>query len=146
MDLPEFNEVGDWPGEVHQASLEDVVVRFGAGTQRRVNLGARLRHIYGLTRQTGFLARLIVFESFVTAKPEPGDVDLFILMEDDFDVAQVTGDAKMLFDHSVAQVHFGASIFWLRTLSALGGAQTAVGYWRLKRDGGSRGIVEIVSE
>ncbi|MCH8870468.1 MAG: hypothetical protein IIC85_12210 [Chloroflexi bacterium] len=146
MDLPGFNEIGDLPGDVHEASLEDVVARFGVGTQRRVNLGIRLQGIHRLALQTGFLARFIVFGSFVTAKPEPGDVDVFMLMEDDFDVARVTGDAKMLFDYPVAKVHFGASIFWLRGVSTLGGEQYTIDSWQYKRDGGWRGIVEIVSE
>ena len=144
--LPDFNEIGDLPDDVHEASLEEVIFRFGAGTQQRITLGERLRAINGLARQTGFLARFTVFGTFVTAKSEPGDVDIFMLMEDDFEVAQITGDAKILFDHPVAQVYFGASIFWIRRQSALGGEQAAIANWQYKRDGGSRGIVEIVAE
>ena len=52
----------------------------------------------------------------------------------------------MLFDHAAAQAHFGASVFWLRRLAALGGEQETIEYWQVKRDGGRRGIVEIVPE
>jgi hypothetical protein len=34
---------------------------------------------------TGYLYRFTGFGSFVTAKPEPGDIDVFILMDDGFD-------------------------------------------------------------
>jgi len=52
----------------------------------------------------------------------------------------------LLFDHAAAQAHFGASVFWLRRLAALGGEQETIEYWQIKRDGGQRGIVEILSE
>ena len=91
-------------------------------------------------------AGFVVFGSFVTTKPEPNDVDVFLLMPDSFDADRVTGEARLLFDHAVAQAHFGASVFWLRRLAALGGEEAAVADWQIKRDGSLRGIVEIVLE
>jgi hypothetical protein len=38
----------------------------------------------------------------------------------------------------------GASIFWIRRLAASEGEEATVAYWQLKRDGGQRGIVEVV--
>lgn len=67
-------------------------------------------------------------------------------MEDTFDVAQLTGESRLLFDHASAQARFGASVFWLRRLAALDGEQTTIDYWQIKRDGRHRGIVEIVPE
>jgi hypothetical protein len=60
---------------------------------------------------TSHLARCVVFGSFVTAKPFPNDVDVFLLMEDTFDVSQLTGEARLLFEHAVAQTRFGTSVF-----------------------------------
>jgi hypothetical protein len=42
----------------------------------------RLEHIYALAKASEHLARFIVFGSFVTAKPAPNGVDIFLLMED----------------------------------------------------------------
>jgi len=92
---------------------------------------------------TGHLKRFIVFGSFVTATPEPNDVDLFLVMDDTFDLSQVTGEARLVFDHPAAQAHFGASIFWLRRLAALPNEDEAVLGWQVKRDGTRRGIVEV---
>jgi hypothetical protein len=47
-------------------------------------------------------------------------------MEDTFDMGQLTGEARVLFDHAAAQAHFGASVFWLRRLAALGGEELGV--------------------
>ena len=86
---------------------------------------------------------MIVFGSFVTSKPDPNDVDLFLLMDDTFEVATVVGEARLVFDHAAADAHFGASVFWIRRLAALEGEHAAVEYWQVKRDGQRRGIIEI---
>ena len=99
--LPDLNEDGDLPPGVHRATLGDVVHRF-ATTARRAALARRLQRIYQLARSTGQLVRFIVFGSFITAKPEPNDVDIFLLMEDSFDVRQVSPEARLVFDHSAA--------------------------------------------
>jgi len=144
--LPSFNKNVDLSVGIHRASLKETLKRFGTKTVKRKVLGLRLERIYRLVSETGQLARFIVFGSFVTSKPEPNDVDVFILMEDTFDVNQLTGEARLIFDHAAAQTHFGASIFWIRRLAALNGEQATIEYWQIKRDGKQRGIVEIISE
>jgi hypothetical protein len=84
-------------------------------------VGLRLQRIYNVARATGHLARCVVFGSFVTAKLLPNDVDVFLLMEDTFDVSQLTREARLLFEHMVAQTRFGASVFWLRRLALVDG-------------------------
>jgi hypothetical protein len=87
-----------------------------------------------------------VFGSFVTAKADPNDVDVILLMEDSFDLAAVTGEAALVFQHMEADAHFGASVFWTKRSVALGGAQAMIEYWQARCEGGQRGIVEIVGE
>lgn len=89
------------------------------------------------------MKRFVVFGSFVTAKPEPNDVDVILIMHDTFDLAQVTGEARLIFDHAAAQAHFGASVFWLRGPAALPDEEEAIASWQLKRDGTRRGIMEV---
>jgi len=95
---------------------------------------------------TGQLARFVVFGSFVTAKAEPNDIDIILLMEDTFDLATVTGEAALVFQHLEAQARFGASVFWTRRSGAMGGEQAMIEYWQVRRQGGHRGIVEILPE
>ncbi len=73
-------------------------------------------------------------------------MDIFLIPEDGIDIAQVWGEARLWFDHLVAQAHFGASVFWVRRLAALGGEAETVTHWQIKRSGERRGIVEIVKE
>ena len=87
-----------------------------------------------------------MFGSFVTAKVDPGDVDVFLLMEDTFDSKQVRGEAAIIFDHLAGQNVEGASIFWIRRQAAIGGEQAAVEHWQLKRDKTRRGVVEVIND
>jgi uncharacterized protein DUF6932 len=141
--LPSIAETGDLPQGVHHASLREVLIQFGEATTKRKLIGMRLDRVYQLAVGTGHMKRFIVFGSFVTAKPDPNDVDVFLVMHDTFDLNQVTGEARLVFDHPAAQAHFGASIFWLRQLAALPGEEEAVLGWQLKRDGTRRGIVDV---
>lgn len=142
--LPEFTNEGDLPVGVYRATLEETLTRFGDSSSGRRIVAARLRKIHHLIIATGHLARCVVFGSFVTNKDEPNDVDLIFVMDDSFDVSVISGEAALLFDHQVADSHFGASIFWVRRLAALGGEQAMIEFWQRRRDGKLRGIVEIV--
>jgi hypothetical protein len=146
MALPAFNAEGDLPPGVYRAVLSEVLERFGHGSVQRRVVSDRLTRVYQLVAATGQLARFIVFGSFVTAKDEPNDVDIVLLMEETFDLASVTGEAALVFQHMEADAHFGASVFWTRRSGAIGGEQAMIEYWQVRREGGHRGIVEIVRE
>jgi hypothetical protein len=142
--LPPFNEEGELPPGVHRATLAETLERFGKGSLRRRAVAERLSRIYRLVSSTGQLARFVIFGSFVTAKSQPNDVDVVVLMEETFDLPCVSGEARLVFDHMQAVAHFGASVFWMRRGGALGGEQAMLEYWQVRRDGGLRGIIEIV--
>jgi hypothetical protein len=59
-------------------------------------LADRLERIYRLATQTGHVARFVVFGSFVTDKPEPNDVDVFMIMDDNFDMRSLVGEPRLL--------------------------------------------------
>jgi len=146
MALPPFNADGDLPIGVHRATLQEVMSRFGVQTAQRQAVALRLERIYRLAIASGPVARFVVFGSFVTDKLDPNDVDVFMLLENAFDGNALSGEAKVLFDHPASQAHFGASIFWLRRLTAFSGEQAAVEDWQTKHGGGRRGIIEIIED
>jgi Family of unknown function (DUF6932) len=135
---PDFDRNGDLPVGIYQATLSEVIAHFGTSTLQRRMVAQRL------ARSTGQLARFIIFGSFVTAKREPNDVDIFMLMEDTFEAQQVTGEAAMIFDHLAAQHSEGASIFWIRRMAAIDGEEAALQYWQITREQTTRGIVEVM--
>jgi predicted nucleotidyltransferase len=143
---PEFDDNGDLPVGIHQGTLAEVLQHFSTGNVQRRLMGQRLERIHKLTTSTGQVARFVVFGSFVTAKPTPGDVDIFLLMENSFDANQVQGEAAVIFDHLAVQTMEGASVFWIRRLAATDGEQKALEHWQLKRDKTRRGIVEVIRD
>jgi hypothetical protein len=141
---PDFDDEGDLPVGIHQATLSEVLKRFGVGSLQRRVVAQRLERVYDLASGTGHLARFIIFGSFITAKPDPNDVDIFLLMEDSFVPQQVSTEAGIIFDHLAAQEYEGASVFWLKKSGAIGGEQRAAEDWQIKRDRTRRGVVEVI--
>ena len=82
MSLPALLPHGYLPPGVHEATLSEVVERFGTNTPRRQVLASRLQELVSLARATGKLRRIFIWGSFVTDKPFPRDLDLFLLMKD----------------------------------------------------------------
>lgn len=114
MALPPKNELGELPAGVHATTIEELLIQFGQATPRHKAVGERLTRILLLARQTGRVARAIVFGSFLSDKQEPNDVDVFLVREDTFALDDVAGEARLVFDNAFAQAHFGASVFWVR--------------------------------
>ncbi len=146
MALPDFNEEGDLPPGVYRLTLAETLRCFGQGSAQRRQVADRLSRLYQLAVSTGQLARFVVFGSFVTAKVDPNDVDIILLMEDTFDLASVSGEVELMFQHAEADARFGASVFWTCRSGAIGGEQAMIEHWQIRREGGQRGIIEIVAE
>jgi hypothetical protein len=144
MPLPEFTEFGDLPEGNHQASLAEVVARFGTGMAQRQAVTDRLRRIYGLALATGYLDRVVVFGSYVSDIDEPNDVDVILVMGNDFRAEDCPTESLVLFDQARANAELEASIFWVRPDMLLGEPlEQFLAFWQTKRDGQRRGVVEI---
>ena len=144
MVLPDFNDKGDLPQGVHQASIDEVFTRFGKGRPQRKLVTKNLLKIYQLAESTGKLERLIIFGSYVTTKANPNDVDVVLVFHDDFDYNACNEEIKKLLDHKKAQDNFGASVFWIRpSLLISETLDEFIAHWQIKRDRTLRGIVEV---
>src|ERR1051325_5357096 len=77
--IPPFDDSGYLPAGVHSATLDEVVARFGSGSEmRRVQMES-LRWLVDLARRAG-VKRLVINGSFVTDLFEPNDVDCVLLI------------------------------------------------------------------
>ena len=88
--LPPLEKNGDLPPGIYRTSLREIRRRFSIGSWQRFAVAQRLQKIYRVSVGTDKLARFVVFGSFVSAKREPADVDVFLLMEDTFDMGRLT--------------------------------------------------------
>ena len=144
MALPDFDNQGELPEGIHQATIDEVAKRFGHGTPQRQTVTTNLLRIYHLAKATNKLDRLIIFGSYVTAKPSPNDVDVVLVFKDEFNFAACDEEMKKLLDHSQADKAFGASVFWIRpSLIILETLEQFITHWQIKRDQTFRGIVEV---
>lgn len=145
MRLPAFNSHGDLPEGLHRATLDEVFRRFGVSTEQRRRVHQRLVRIHRLASATGYLDRFILFGSFVTSKANPNDVDILLVMRDDFSLSACFGESRKLFYHDEAEAEFGASVFWIRpSMLVQDTLEEFIGHWQTKRDLGRRGIVEVI--
>jgi hypothetical protein len=142
--LPGFNETGDLPEGRHLASFAEVLTRFGEGTPQRAAVTDRLRRICDLAMATGHLDRLVIFGSYVSDVPEPNDVDVILVMRNDFRTEGCPANSQVLFEHGRAHDELQASVFWVRPDMLLGEPlEQFLAHWERKRDGRRRGIVEV---
>ena len=144
MPWPTFNALGDLPVGLYRATLAEVIAHFGQGTAQRVTITARLERLYALARHTGFLQRFIIFGSYVTAEPNPRDVDIFLVMRGGFQPRDAPSEAQGLFRHDTAQSELGASIFWVNAETSFADTEDLLIGWQTRRDLQRRGIVEVV--
>jgi hypothetical protein len=86
----------------------------------------------------------VIFESYVTGKIDPNDVDVVLVMDDNFRLQSCDAETRSLFDHIQAKEEFGASILWIRpSLLVHEALETFIAHWQITRDGARRGIVEV---
>jgi Family of unknown function (DUF6932) len=141
---PAFNELGDLPIGVYRATLAEGIAHFGHGTAQRIAITTRLEHIYELVRRTGLVQRFIIFGSYVTAAPNPRDLDIFLVMQGGFQPRDAPSEAQCLFRHDTAQSELGGSIFWVNAETSFADTEDLIIGWQTRRDLQRRGIVEVV--
>ena len=143
MTFPDFNENGDLPVGIYEATLLEILDYFGAGSLQRQLVAGRLKKIYYSATATNQILRFIIYGSFITAKENPNDIDIFLLMKDGFDPDEVFGKSRLIFKHLTTQEYEGASIFWGTKSGIIGDVDKFIKGWQLKRDQTLRGIVEV---
>jgi hypothetical protein len=77
MSIPAFQEDGFLPPGLYLADLDEIWERFGCTSERRRMLFDRLQMFVDVARHVGAL-RMFIAGSYVTAKMNPGDVDVVI--------------------------------------------------------------------
>jgi len=141
--LPDLTNEGELPPGVHLATWRELESRFGRSSPRRLWLSGRLLSILELATTGRQLRRVFVWGSFVTAKPVPRDLDVLLIMSDDFEVDQMSTEAQAVFDSTRAKLLFESDVFWAR--ASIG--QEALDLWldtyQTSRSFRKRGIVEL---
>jgi len=112
-------------------------------------LSGRLRILLEFAATGGKLRRIFVWGSFVTGKPAPGDIDILLIMDEDFETEIDSASAQAVFDSVRARLLFESDVFWARASigdKVRAGKKCWVFGWHLASPGSFRkpGIFEVV--
>ena len=87
MPVPPFNEHGYLPPGVHHCTMAEIEERFARfqRTDRRIRLFEKLKALVQNLKLSGKAIGIVVDGSFATAKDEPEDIDLVVILRPDHD-------------------------------------------------------------
>jgi hypothetical protein len=87
--IPPFDDEGLLPYGIHDCSLQEAAARFAGfqNSDRRPQLWARFIEFMGVANEGRLLQEVLMDGSFVTAKAEPNDIDLVLVLAATHDFA-----------------------------------------------------------
>ncbi len=141
--IPDFDADGDLPPGIHHTSVEELWARFGNLGPQRTFVSECLCKIIDLAKVSGKVERIIIFGSYATKKPNPGDVDLLLIVPADFEVEYIPQEARILFEHQHAERELNAHIFWLRNNVEQQIIDGFIHVYATSRNGKLRGVIEL---
>ncbi|MCK6527595.1 hypothetical protein L6R50_08540 [Myxococcota bacterium] len=145
MPIPELTPDGLLPPGVHECTFAEVRERFGRfclGHPGRHVLVERLRAFLAEARTTPAIAWLAVDGSFVTAEPDPGDIDLVLALRADHDFqSELRPFEYNLLSRRRVGTRYGFDVL----VGAEGTPALArhMEYFQLTRDGRAKGILKV---
>jgi hypothetical protein len=117
MPIPLLDQHGLLPVGVHDCTLEEIKARFGSfqRSDRRPQLFQKLAALIAEMRSARFARYLLVDGSFSTAKPDPNDIDLVLVLPFAHDFADDLTPAQYnLVSKRRVQKRFGFDIVAVR--------------------------------
>jgi hypothetical protein len=142
--LPELTVEGELPPGVHIAAWQEFQSRFCGSSPRRAWLAGRFQALVELASRNGKLRRVFVWGSFVTSKPAPRDLDILLIMDEDFEVGQMPASAQAVFDSVRAKLLFESDVFWARASIGDEMLDLWLETYQISISFGKRGIVEVI--
>jgi hypothetical protein len=103
--LPAYYDGTYLPVGDHPATWDDVMERFSGSVKRR-GFCDRLRAILTRAKVCGFV-RVYLFGSFISAKDDPGDVDLLWVYRESLDLDALAADCRDLLNYGLHKEHEG---------------------------------------
>lgn len=88
MTIPDFKENGWLPKGIHDTTVDEMMERFGhsSGSDWRHNFMIKLLEYINEAKQCEFIKFLIINGSFISNKLKPNDIDIVVVLTEDFDL------------------------------------------------------------
>jgi len=146
MPIPPLDEHGFLLVGTHDCTLAEIKARFGTfqRSDRRLRLFARLEAFLAEAAASRLVVGIVVDGSFVTAKPEPNDIDLIVVVAASHDLRADLGPvAYNVVSKKRVQKRFGFDIVAVREQSLE--FEDAVGFFEQVRGVASqrKGLLRI---
>ena len=126
MPIPDLDDAGFLPPGAHGCALDEVRRRFGEfqTTDRRPKLFDKLQALVREAWSTGLVAEIIIDGSFVTAKPDPNDIDLILVLNAGHDFSAELRP----FEYNVLSTRQARKIYGFDLLVAIHGSSVYAEY------------------
>lgn len=144
--LPEFDIDGDLPPGIHQATLDELEQLLGRFlvSDRRINVFAIFKQLMVMARSSGIVDRIVVGGSFVTAKPEPNDIDVVIILSMDVDFETITASQYTVTDRrAVRRVLKSEALDIITVRDGTTRMDLVLEFFQSTRDNKQVGVVEV---
>jgi hypothetical protein len=102
------------------------------------------RELLAVARAAGPLSKVFLWGSFVTAKEQPNDLDVLLVMGREFSLADVAPQCRVLFDYAGAKIRFAADVFWTKETIEESILSVWLDTYQVGKDFRRRGIVEVL--
>ena len=139
--IPSFDDWGMLPEGLYDTSLSEIRTALGF-TDRRNSLIAGLEQYISIWDSSGFIDYYIIDGSFVTAKPEPGDIDLILVPQKKALTLSAFGELalRLSYDRSYTKTAFGCEAFFVSSSADL---NEWLEFFRHDRQGNVRGVLKV---
>lgn len=142
MPIPDFRDDGWLPPGPHQVTWEEVIGALsGEAGGRRHALTQRLLHLRDGLRANGVDGLLLLDGSYVSSKPEPGDLDVLLIGPTDIQARKdIEPSLAALLDAQNAEEQ-GCSLFYIPSNSSA--LDMLRSLWDFSKAGVAKGVLEV---
>ena len=119
--IPELKD-GVLPAGLHLCTLEEVIAVFGQfrRSDRRIRLTEQLMRYIHDAQRSGVVSAIVIDGSYVTAKEEPGDIDLIVALRTDLDL---TAEMRPM-EYNIQSKTMVRKLYGFDVLPAVDGSET----------------------
>ena len=141
--IPTFDERGLLPLGLHEATISEIRASLGV-TERRERLIDGLERFVRIWSDSGFLEYSVIDGSFATDKPEPGDIDMLLVLNVET-LSSRQADFRYLaashgYDRDFTKREFGCEAFIVASQNAL---DDWLDFFGADRQGRRRGLIRL---
>lgn len=141
--IPPFDDHGRLPDGLHDASISEIRQALGFTTRREALIDGLERYLADWD-SFRLLESVVIDGSFVTDKPEPGDIDLLVVPHGGALIDPRLGRVvmRLCFDRRGTKREFGCEAFIVHG-SGTADYREWLGFFSRDRAGNSRGLLKV---